>query len=56
MPLEWDPNKAAANVRKHEVQFSEAAGVFGDDYAITIADDESSPDEQRFVTLGIYGY
>jgi len=53
VPLEWDPNKAAANVRKHGVLFSEAAGVFSDDYAITINDDESDLDEQRFVTLGI---
>jgi len=41
--FEWDPNKAAANVRKHGVQFSEAAGVFSDDYAITIHNDESIP-------------
>jgi len=47
-----NPHKAAANVRKHGVQFSEASGVFGDDYAITIRDDGSHPDEQRFVTLG----
>ena len=53
VPFEWDPNKAAANVRKHRVQFSEASGVFSDDYAITIRDDESDPDEQRFVTLGM---
>lgn len=52
VPFEWDPHKAAANVRKHGVQFSEASGVFGDDYAITICDDESDPDEQRFATLG----
>ena len=51
--FEWDPNKAAANVRKHGVQFSEAVGVFSDDYAITITDDESDPDERRFLTLGI---
>jgi uncharacterized DUF497 family protein len=51
--FEWDPNKAAVNVRKHRVQFSEAAGVFSDDYAITIHDDESDPDEQRFLTLGM---
>jgi uncharacterized DUF497 family protein len=51
--FEWDPNKAVANVRKHGVQFSEAVGVFGDDYAITIRDDESDSDEQRFLTLGI---
>jgi uncharacterized DUF497 family protein len=35
------------------VQFSEAAGVFSDDYAIAIHDDESDPYEQRFVTLGM---
>jgi len=35
------------------VQFSEAVGVFGDDYAITIRDDESDSDEQRFLTLGM---
>ena len=51
--FEWDPNKAAANVRKHGVQFSEAVGVFSDDYAITIHDDESDPDERRFLTLGM---
>jgi uncharacterized protein len=51
--FEWDPNKATANVRKHGVQFSEAVGVFSDDYAITIHDDESDPDERRFLTLGM---
>ncbi len=50
--FEWDPNKAASNVWKHEVRFSEAVGVFSDEYAITISDDESDPSEQRFVTLG----
>ena len=53
MSFEWDPNKAAANVRKHGVQFSEAVGVFSDDYAITINDDESDADAQRLLTLGI---
>ena len=51
--FEWDPNKAAANVRKHGVQFSEAVGVFSDDYAITMNDDESDPDVQRLLTLGM---
>ena len=51
--FEWDPIKAVANVRKHGVQFSEAVGVFSDDYAITIKDDESDPHEQRYVTLGV---
>jgi len=51
--FEWDPNKAEANARKHGVQFSEASGVFGDNYAITIKDEESGSEEQRFVTLGM---
>jgi uncharacterized DUF497 family protein len=51
--FEWDPNKAAANIRTHGVQFSEAVGVFSDHYAITINDDESDPDAQRLLTLGM---
>jgi len=51
--FESDPSKAPANVRKHGVQFSEAIGVFSDEYAITIKDEESDPDEQRFVALGM---
>lgn len=31
----------------------EAIPVFDDPHAITITDEESDPDEQRFVTLGI---
>ena len=51
--FEWDPGKAAANVRKHGVRFAEAVGVFSDDYAITMNDEESDPDEHRFLTLGM---
>ena len=50
--FEWDPNKAAVNVRKHGVQFSEALGVFSDEYAITIRDDGET-NEERLVTLGM---
>ena len=31
----------------------EAIPVFDDPYAITIADEESGPDERRFLTLGM---
>jgi uncharacterized DUF497 family protein len=31
----------------------EAIPVFDDPYAVTITDEESDPNEQRFVTLGI---
>jgi len=50
--FEWDVGKAETNHEKHGVSFSECLPVFEDDYAITIADDESDPDEQRFVSIG----
>jgi hypothetical protein len=52
MEFEWDVRKAEANYKKHGVRFSESLQVFEDDYAITITDDESDPDEQRFVSIG----
>jgi hypothetical protein len=53
MGCEWDLRKAEVNYRKHGVRFSESLPVFEDDYAITITDDESDPDEQRFVSMGM---
>jgi len=52
MGFEWDLQKAEASFKKYGVRFSEAEPVFEDDYAITIADDESDPDEQRLVSMG----
>ena len=52
MSCEWDPRKAEVNFKKHGVRFSEAEPVFADDLAVTIADDESDPHEQRFVSIG----
>ena len=52
MSFEWDPVKAESNFRKHGIRFSEAEPVFADDLALTIKDDESEPDEQRFVSIG----
>jgi uncharacterized DUF497 family protein len=53
MSFEWDPQKADASFRKHGVRFSEAVSVFEDDFAITIPDDGSDPDERRFVSIGM---
>jgi uncharacterized DUF497 family protein len=53
MGFEWDVRKAESNYRKHGVRFPEAEPVFEDDDAITIVDDESDPDEQRFVSVGM---
>ncbi len=51
MGYEWDPKKAASNLRKHKVDFADAVAAFEDDFAITIDDDE--PREERFVTIGM---
>jgi uncharacterized protein len=31
MDYEWDPDKAAANLRRHDVDFADAVGVFEDE-------------------------
>ena len=49
--IEWDRRKADSNLRKHHVDFSDAATVLYDDLAITIR--EIVKNEERFVTLGI---
>lgn len=51
MDFEWDVRKAESNFEKHGVRFSESLAVFEDDYAIAITDDESDPEEQRFISI-----
>lgn len=51
--FEWDTDKAARNLRKHGVSFSEAATVFLDELSLTFHDPDHSEDEERFVTMGI---
>ncbi len=50
--FEWDPKKAASNLRKHGVSFIEASEVFNDPLAIKLLDDENSKQEERWVTIG----
>lgn len=54
MKIEWDPEKAKTNFRKHKVRFSEAVTVLEDSQALTIED--NSKDEQRFITIGMDAY
>jgi len=51
--FEWDPRKAAANLRKHGVSFSEAQTVFADEHGLIIDDPEHSDEEDRFILLGV---
>jgi uncharacterized DUF497 family protein len=49
--FQWNRDKARANLRKHRVDFADAATVFEDSRALTLEDPH--PDEERFVTLGM---
>jgi uncharacterized DUF497 family protein len=51
--FEWDPEKAAANLKKHGVAFAEAMTIFGDPLELTIADPAHSEDERRFLSIGL---
>jgi uncharacterized protein len=53
MEYEWDPNKAASNIKKHGITFREAATVFGDWLSVTFPDPEHSEKENRFLTIGL---
>jgi len=52
MSLEYDPAKAASNLRKHGVSFADAEEVLFDPLALTIEDIDSLG-ERRFVTIGL---
>ncbi len=51
MEFEWNRHKATANLRKHGVDFADAATVLHDEQAVTVRN--SHPTEDRFVTLGM---
>ncbi|SRR6266540_1036382 len=51
--FEWDPKKALANKRKHDVSFEEAETVFADDFALLIDDPEHANEEDRLLLLGL---
>ena len=53
LKFEWDPKKAAGNLRKHGVSFEDAQTVFADENAKLIDDPDHSEEEDRFVLLGL---
>ena len=52
MDIEFDPAKAAANLKKHGVSFAEAATCLLDPMAL-VREDGDAAEEQRFVLLGM---
>lgn len=52
MNFTWDPKKAAENLKKHGVDFREAATVFDDPLSTTFPDPDHSAGERRFLIVG----
>ena len=56
MKFDWNPDKAAANARKHNgVTFEEAREVFDDDDAVAESDVAHSSGEQRYRIIVVLG-
>lgn len=53
LEFEWDPEKAAKNLRIHKVSFDEAATVFSDKFSKTVYDPSHSLYEDRYITNGM---
>ncbi len=51
MIFTWDLRKDKANIKKHGVDFREAATVFYDPLSTTFPDEDHSDHEQRFLTI-----
>ncbi len=52
LTFEWDEEKDLSNQKKHGVSFEEAKTVFNDARSITIADEQHSEEEDRYIDIG----
>lgn len=50
--FEWDPDKAASNLRKHGVSFETAIRVFTDPFAL-VEQDRIEDGEERWQAIGV---
>lgn len=53
MVFAWHPAKAAGNLKKHHIDFREAATVFDDLLSTTFPDGDHSTSERRFLIIGV---
>lgn len=53
MTFAWDPRKAEGNLKKHGVDFREAATVFDGPLSTAFPDADHSSSERRFLILGL---
>jgi len=54
MRFEFDPTKAASNIKKHSVSFADAEALFEDPLAVHTSDPDAEG-EERFVAIGLGG-
>lgn len=52
MEFEWNRDKAASNLLKHGVSFTEAQSVFSDPLYIDFYDPARSENEDRYIIIG----
>jgi uncharacterized protein len=50
--FEWNSDKARSNLRKHKISFERETEIFLDPLMLTIADEEHSEAEERWITVG----
>jgi uncharacterized protein len=53
--FEWDDDKAALNLVRHNVSFDDARRVFNDPFGDSREDRREDYGEQRFVVIGMAG-
>jgi uncharacterized DUF497 family protein len=53
MKFEWNPDKAALNLKKHRVSFREASTVFNNPLSVTFPDPNNSYGEERYIIIGL---
>ena len=53
LEFEWDEDKAAANLRKHKIDFRDAALVFDDENYLEYYDEANSIFEDRYNVIGM---
>ncbi|MEG4274498.1 MULTISPECIES: BrnT family toxin [unclassified Microcoleus] len=51
MKFEWDENKAAVNLSKHNISFEEARTVFDDPLYVDFYDPDHSDEEERYIIV-----
>ena len=54
MKFRWDRSKAEANLHKHNVDFTDAVGIFEDIYALTLREEAHPPNHDLLPQAKIF--